>query len=102
MATLYVPTEDDVKKWVKEAVQECFALMMTPSGSDRDEPLLSRVEAAKLLRVSLVTLTDWMKRGLPCHKQRGRVYFLKSEVMGFIKEHRMGEERVGRRFLTTK
>ena len=26
-----------------------------------------------------------MKRGLPCHKQRGRVYFMRSEVLDYIK-----------------
>ena len=43
---------------------------------------------AKILRISLVTLTDWMKRGLPCHKQRGRVYFMKSEVVEYIQKNR--------------
>jgi hypothetical protein len=84
MATMYIPTEQDVKQWVKEAMQESFAILQKPPADD--EPLLSRKEVSKLLHVSLVTLNDWVKRGLPSHKQRGRVYFLKSEVMGFIRE----------------
>ena len=98
METLYVPTEDDVKRWVKEAVGESLAVFLAEKTCDGDEPLLNRKEMAKILRVSLVTLTDWMKRGLPCHKQRGRVYFVKSEVMGFIKDHQMGEYQLSKRF----
>lgn len=87
MATMYIPTEQDVKQWVKDAMQECLAVLQRPA--TEDEPLLSRKEVSKLLHVSLVTLNDWVKRGLPSHKQRGRVYFLKTEVMGFIKENKI-------------
>jgi len=53
-----------------------------------------RKEVARLLKVSLVTLTDWMKRGLPFHKQRGRVYFVKSEVLDYIRENSSGKRRL--------
>jgi phage terminase Nu1 subunit (DNA packaging protein) len=52
-----------------------------------EEPLLTRKEIAGIFRISLVTLHDWMKRGMPSHKQRGRVYFLRSEVMGYLKQN---------------
>ena len=55
----------------------------------KEDGLLNRKEIAQFLRISLVTLTDWMKRGLPSHKQRGRVYFIKSEVLDYIKENKM-------------
>ena len=42
---------------------------------------LSRAELAEFLDVSTVTITEWMKRGLPHHRLYGRVYFLKEEVM---------------------
>lgn len=63
METLYIPNENDFKRWVKEAVQEYFQnsvpskLAIGEKGND----LISRKEVAKLLQVSLVTLTDWMK-----------------------------------------
>ena len=47
-----------------------------------------RKEIAGIFRISLVTLHDWMKRGLPSHKQRGRVYFLRSEVIAYVKQNR--------------
>lgn len=56
---------------------------------DEEEPLLKRNEVAFKLRISLVTLNAWVKRGLPSHKQRGRVYFLYSEVMEYIKTNQV-------------
>ncbi len=91
METLYIPTENDFKKWIKEAVQECLngSSAINSSKINQEESLLNRKEIAKLLRISLVTLTDWIKRGLPSHKQRGRVYFMRSEVMEYIKQNQI-------------
>ena len=89
MGTLFIPTESDFKRWVKEAVKECLQdSLQKDAATNNDEPLLNRKEVAKRLHVSLVTLTDWVKHGLPSHKQRGKVYFLYSEVMEHIKERR--------------
>ena len=60
-----------------------------------DEGLLNRREIAKFLRISLVTSTDWVNRGLPSHKQRGRVYFDKKEVLDYIKEKKMRQFKLG-------
>ena len=90
METLYIPTEDDFRKWIKEAVKECLKDILPKDieASEATEPLLSRKEVAKKLRVSLVTLTDWVKHGLPSHKQRGEVYFFYSEVLEYIRRNR--------------
>jgi predicted DNA-binding transcriptional regulator AlpA len=96
MEALYIPNENDLKRWVKEAVQEYFELM-TSLNQDNDEKynvLIGRKDVAKLLQVSLVTLTDWMKRGLPYHKQRGRVYFLKSEILEYIQKNDSNKARL--------
>lgn len=87
MEAFYVPSEGDFKRWVKEAVQEYFqnAVPQKLVTGEKENDLIGRKEVAKLLQVSLVTLTDWMKRGLPYHKQRGRVYFIKSEVLDYIR-----------------
>ncbi|RYY46185.1 MAG: DNA-binding protein [Chitinophagaceae bacterium] len=96
METLNIPNEHDFKRWVKEAVQEYFqnALPQKLPRSGTENDLISRKEVAKLLQVSLVTLTDWMKRGLPYHKQRGRVYFIKEEVLEYIKENESPKARL--------
>ena len=89
MDTLFIPNESDFRKWISEAVQEGLekaATKSTHAEQSPEEPLLTRKEIAGLFRISLVTLHDWMNRGLPCHKQRGRVYFLRSEVMDYVKK----------------
>jgi len=50
------------------------------------EKLLSKQELAAELGVSLVTLTDWMKKGLPYLRLHKRVYFKKSEVLGAMQQ----------------
>ncbi|MBB1285688.1 helix-turn-helix domain-containing protein [Flavisolibacter sp. BT320] len=96
METLFIPTETDIKRWVKEAMQEYMAEHTIAQNNDQSEQdLFNRKEIAKFLRVSLVTLTDWMKRGLPSHKQGGKIYFDKKEVLDYIKEKKMRQCGVG-------
>ena len=103
METLFIPSESDFKRWVREAIKEYLedSLPQTSQLIEREELLLNRVEIAKVLRISLVTLTDWMKRGLPCHKQRGRVYFMRSEVLDYIKTNRLNQFKFYGRFADT-
>lgn len=91
MDTLFIPNENDFRRWIKEAVQEALdktAAKTLSAPPTEEEPLLSRKEVAGIFRISLVTLHDWMNRGLPCHKQRGRVYFIRSEIMEYVKQNR--------------
>ena len=99
METLYIPNENDFKRWIKEAVKEYLrdSLQKTTASEQGEDVLLNRKEIAKFLRISLVTLTDWIKWGLPSHKQRGRVYFIKSEVVDYIKENKMKQLKFGTR-----
>lgn len=88
MDTIFIPNEADFRKWIRDALKECLAQTPAPQQEKTggEEPLCSRKEIAGMFRISLVTLHDWMNRGLPCHKQRGRVYFLRSEVMAYLKQ----------------
>ncbi len=97
METLFIPNEKDFKRWISEAVNDFFQEFKIKElkGEQNEEDLLNRKEIAKFLRVSLPTLTDWIKRGLPSHKQRGRVYFDKTEVINYIKESKMGQFKFG-------
>ncbi len=100
METLFIPNENDFKRWIKEAVKDFLQEFMKKELKDEqnEEDLLNRKEIAKFLRVSLPTLTDWIKRGLPSHKQRGRVYFDKTEVIQYIKENKIGQLKFASRF----
>jgi hypothetical protein len=91
METLFIPNENDFRRWVKEAVKECLGDFVPKNAStnENEEPLISRKETAKRLEISLVTLTDWVKHGLPSHKNRGRVYFLYSEVIEYIRRNKL-------------
>ena len=100
METLFIPNESDFKRWIKEAVKDFLQEFTKKELKDEqnEEGLLNRKEIAKFLRVSLPTLTDWIKRGLPSHKQRGRVYFDKTEVIKYIKESKMGQLKFNSQF----
>lgn len=92
MDTLFIPNENDFRRWIRDAVKECLENTSIKNNLSSDRPqeelLLTRKEIAGIFRISLVTLHDWMNRGLPSHKQRGRVYFLRSEVMEYVKQNR--------------
>lgn len=86
MECIFIAKEEEVKQWIRDALKEYFELVKPTSiPNDFAEPLVSREEIASYLdNISLVTLHAWMNSGLPYHKQGGRVYFLKSEVMQYI------------------
>ena len=85
MDTLFIPNETDFRKWIQEAVKVGMETAAENKATEKEEPLISRKQVAAFLGISLVTLTDWMKRGLPFHKLNGRVYFQRSEVLEYVK-----------------
>jgi hypothetical protein len=88
----YEPTEfwQQLRQVVQEELTRSSPVGAAPA---TDEVLLSRKEVARRLSISLVTLNDWVKRGLPSHKLRGKVYFIDSEIMGYIKERHLSRPR---------
>jgi predicted DNA-binding transcriptional regulator AlpA len=90
MDTLFIPNENDFRRWIREAMKECLENMpiktAAPELRPEEESLLTRKEVAYIFRISLVTLHEWMKQGMPSRKQGGRVYFLRSEVMAYLKQ----------------
>jgi len=91
METFFISSENDFKRWIKEAIKESFtrdSKQEKASISETKQPLLNRKEIASILNISLVTLTEWMKKGLPYHKPNRRVYFLKDEVIDYIKSQK--------------
>lgn len=89
METLFIPNENDFRKWIREALKETLEVSSIKNeAGEKEEALISRRDIAGYLGISLVTLTDWMKKGLPFHRLNGRVYFQKSEVLEYIKSKR--------------
>ena len=72
-----------IRDAVRAELQEHFK---TGGSSPQDERLLSKQELSEELGVSLVTLTDWMKKGLPFLRLHKRVYFKKSEVLAIMRQ----------------
>ena len=91
MQTLFIPEEQEFRRWVREVVMECLektAGVTTGTAPPGEETLLNRKQAAGLLHISLVTLHERMKHGLPFYKQGGRVYFVRSELMAYVRRTR--------------
>ncbi len=85
MAKLFLEgiTVETLSDIIRETVQEEVgrSQSQTPINSDMDENYLTRKETADRLRVSLVTLTEWVNRSrLKAYKIGGRVLFRESEV----------------------
>lgn len=72
-----------LREAVRAELQEHFK---TEGNQDTNERLLSKQELAAELGVSLVTLTDWMKKGLPYLRLHKRVYFKKSAVLSLMQQ----------------
>ncbi len=91
MSTIVVLEENELRKLVKESVAEVLHLGMNKPGENgvpsTEEPLLSRQQMAAELNISLVTITDWMKKGLPYLRLNGRVYFRRSEVIASMRHN---------------
>lgn len=87
MDKLIITSEEDFRKIIKDTFTEYLETIIPkekiPEG--KAEPFFSRKEIAQFLGISLVTLTDWMKQGLPYHKINGRVFFQQSEVVDYVK-----------------
>ncbi|SDD95636.1 Helix-turn-helix domain-containing protein [Mucilaginibacter pineti] len=78
-----------IRDAVRYELQEHFKNGGIPPPKD-NERLLSKQELAAELGVSLVTLTDWMKKGLPFLRLHKRVYFKMSEVLKIMQQKTKG------------
>ena len=88
MTSIFFPQEEDFKKWIRESIREEFkSPAVLQAKALPEEPLLSRQQIATELGIFLVTLTDWMKKGLPYLRLNGRVYFKRSEVISSMKHN---------------
>lgn len=89
MGSIVVLEEAELRKLVKECVAEVLEVNKPGENGvpSTEEPLLSRQQMAAELNISLVTMTDWMKKGLPYLQLNGRVYFRRSEVIASMRHN---------------
>ena len=73
-------TADQLSEMIRESLRDELQ-QFRPARSKSETKYLTRQETARRLRISLVTLTDWVNRGKICaHKIGGRVLFRDSDV----------------------
>lgn len=85
---MQIINQEALSQCIGDAVRAELQQHFKTSGSQPldSEKLLSKQELAAELGVSLVTLTDWMKKGLPYLRLHKRVYFKKSEVLNTMQQ----------------
>ena len=73
-------TADQLSEMIRESLRDELQ-QFRPARPKSETKYLPRQETARRLRISLVTLTDWVNRGKICaHKIGGRVLFRDSDV----------------------
>ena len=69
-----------------EEVKQIKALILETSINDEVDSLLTIEETSEFLHVKKQTLYSYVSKGLiPHHKRAGRLYFLKNELIDWIK-----------------
>lgn len=77
---LLYTTRDELEGLIQNGIQEAFKKLPAPP-SPKSETFLSRKETAEKLKISLVTLNDWTKRGITqSYLIGGRVLYKESEI----------------------
>ena len=73
-------TANQLSEMIRESLRDELQ-QFRPARPKSETKYLTRQETARRLRISLVTLTDWVNRGKICaHKIGGRVLFRDSDV----------------------
>ena len=80
---LIITRQEELKSLIYQWIDEHphFLAMAGEKEKEVEKPM-SRIELAEYLGISTVTVTDWMKKGLPYRRMQGRVYFMRDEVLG--------------------
>lgn len=91
-----ITKKEDLKSIVFEWLEEHpISKALESSKNVEQEKPMSRAELAEYLSISKVTVTDWMKKGLPYRRMHGRVYFIKEEVMAAMGSFNHRRNRFG-------
>jgi hypothetical protein len=69
---------------VRKEIHTALKGIANSTSKKEEDKLLTKKEMAEELDISLVTLTDWMKKGLPFLRLNKRVYFRREEVLNHM------------------
>lgn len=82
---------EELKSLIQEVVANALKELPPPVPA---EQIMKRAEVAKELKVSLVTVSQWVKDGrLPCYRINSRVFFKRSEIMELFTKTRKFHRR---------
>ena len=74
-------TPEQLEQLIREAVKESFEAHQKAPKNDETLTYLDRSEVARILKISISTLNNWVKQGkLNPYGICGRVYFKLSEI----------------------
>ena len=81
-----IAQKEELKSLIYQWLDEHPHFLFNPKDQKEEvdpelEKPMSRRAIADYLGVSPVTITDWMKKGLPYRRMQGRVFFMKDEVL---------------------
>ena len=81
MSEFIVVTKEDLTNTIASVLKEQLEALSVVDQNNQTE-YLTRKEVAKLLGISLPTLSDWSKRGVvPSYRIQSRVRYVKAEVL---------------------
>ncbi|MGE0562766.1 MAG: excisionase family DNA-binding protein [Flavobacteriales bacterium] len=77
-------SEDELSKMISNSLKRELANLYIEDKVNSNE-LISRTEVSKLLKISLPTITEWVKNGkIPAYRIGSRVLFNKEEVLNSL------------------
>ena len=84
-------TPEELKDIIVEVINDHLNDLKEETQPKEPEELLTRVEVAKLLKISLPTLHEWTKEGmLQSYGIRNRVLYKRSEIMSSLRKREFG------------
>ncbi len=85
-------TVDEFADQVAEKLMLKMAIYLKEISKKKNDELWTRLETAKYLKVSLVTIHHWSKYGILSALRIGnRVYYKKQEIMDYLEKSRIGK-----------
>ena len=76
-----ITQKEDLKTLIYQWLDEHPHFLFKEEQHQDQEKPMNRKEIAEYLGISPVTVSDWMKKGLPYRRMHGRVFFMKDEVL---------------------
>lgn len=87
---LYSHSKADLEKAVEIILKKATDFTLpSKKAEEQPEDLISQIEAAKFLHVSIPTIIDWRKsKDLPFYNFSGRYYYSKNELLDYGRNRR--------------